>query len=58
MDRLIARLTAQLPSPDPLGNDSLIAGTAIIHGLTVVTRSTEHFERTGVPLVNPWEFEG
>ena len=56
---MIARVTAQLPSPDPLpGNDSLIAGTAIIHGLTVVTRNTKHFERTGVPLVNPWEFEG
>ncbi|GAA1084845.1 type II toxin-antitoxin system VapC family toxin [Tsukamurella spumae] len=58
VDRLIARLTAQLPSPDPLpGNDSLIAGTAIIHGLTVVTRNTKHFESTGVPMVNPWEFE-
>lgn len=59
VDRLIARLSAQLRSPAPLpGNDSIIAGTAIMHGLTVVTRNTKHFEPTGVPLVNPWEFTG
>lgn len=35
-------------------NDTLIAATAIHHGLTVVTRNVRHFEPTGVSLVNPW----
>jgi predicted nucleic acid-binding protein len=35
--------------------DSLIAATARIHGLTVVTRNTGDFERCGVPLLNPWQ---
>ncbi len=34
--------------------DSLIAATAGIHGLTVVTRNTSDFEGCGVPLLNPW----
>jgi toxin FitB len=34
--------------------DSLIAATASIHGLTVVTRNTADFEGCGVPLINPW----
>jgi toxin FitB len=35
--------------------DSLIAATARIHGLTVVTRNTGDFEGCGVPLINPWQ---
>ena len=34
--------------------DSLIAATARIHGLTVVTRNTGDFEACDVPLLNPW----
>lgn len=34
--------------------DVWIAATAIIHGLTVVTRNTRDFEALGVLLVNPW----
>jgi predicted nucleic acid-binding protein len=34
--------------------DIFIAATAIIHGLTVVTRNTRDFEALGVSLVNPW----
>ncbi|MGQ0464347.1 MAG: type II toxin-antitoxin system VapC family toxin [Sporichthyaceae bacterium] len=34
--------------------DGLIAATAAVHGLTVVTRNVAHFERTGVPVVDPW----
>lgn len=37
------------------GIDNLIAATAKIHDLTVVTRNIKHFEQTGVPCVNPWE---
>ncbi len=36
-------------------NDSLIAATAKIHGLTLATRNTSDFATTGIPLTNPWE---
>jgi toxin FitB len=41
-----------------LGNtsvDLLIAATARIHKLTVVSRNTKHFEPTGVRSINPFE---
>lgn len=34
--------------------DVLIAATAAVHGLALVTRNTRHFQDTGVPMVNPW----
>jgi len=37
--------------------DALIASTALEHGLIVVTRNINDFERTGVKLLNPWEQE-
>ncbi len=37
------------------GADLLIAATALERGLTVVTRNVRHFERTGVPVTNPFE---
>lgn len=36
-------------------SDSLIAATALRHGMHVVTRNVKDFEPTGVPLINPWE---
>lgn len=35
--------------------DGLIAATAIEHGMTLVTRNVQDFERTGVSLLNPFE---
>jgi hypothetical protein len=35
--------------------DLLIAAIAARHGLTVVSRDRVHYERAGVPVVNPWE---
>jgi len=35
--------------------DSLLAATALTHGLTVATRNTADFLATGVRVVNPWE---
>ena len=35
--------------------DGVIAATALVHGLTVATRNTADFWRSGVPLVNPFE---
>lgn len=37
--------------------DSLIAATAHVHELTVVTRNTKDFQGCGVPLLNPWAYE-
>ncbi|NTB04144.1 type II toxin-antitoxin system VapC family toxin [Agrobacterium tumefaciens] len=34
--------------------DALIAATAIVHGLVVVTRNIHDFQGTGVVLVDPW----
>lgn len=36
------------------GADVLIAATAQVHGLTVVTRNIGHFQPTGVRVVNPF----
>jgi toxin FitB len=43
----------RVPNPEnPL--DKQIAATALIHGLAVVTRNTEHYAPTGVRLLNPF----
>lgn len=34
--------------------DSLIAATALVHDMTVVTRNVADFERFGVRIANPW----
>lgn len=34
--------------------DSMIAATALVHGLTLATRNTKDFEGCGVPVLNPW----
>ncbi|GLQ89340.1 type II toxin-antitoxin system VapC family toxin [Dyella flagellata] len=39
---------------DTVNEDAMIAATAIIHKLTVVTRNTRDFERFQVPLLNPF----
>ena len=57
VDIPIALAAARLHVPDPRPElDSLIAATALVHGLTVVTRNTQDFEAMGVPLINPWEY--
>lgn len=40
---------------DDLIEDAMIAATAIIHGLTVVTRNVRDFEVFGVATFNPFE---
>jgi len=35
--------------------DGLLAATALVHDLTLVTRNTKDFAGLGVQLVNPWE---
>jgi toxin FitB len=54
-DAAVARRCASLHVPDPMpAADAIIAATALVHGLTVVTRDVGDFERTGVKLLNPW----
>ena len=55
IDTAVAQCCAQLHVPNPRAErDALIAATALVHGLTVVTRNVGDFEPTGVPLLNPW----
>ena len=55
IDDHVALRCARLHVPDPRKErDALIAATALVHGMTVVTRDTAGFEPTGVPLLNPW----
>lgn len=56
IDTAVALCCARLHVPDPRGErDALIAATAIVHGMTVVTRNVADFKSTGVQLINPWD---
>ena len=56
VDTAVALRCASLHVPDPRAErDALIAATALVHGMTVVTRNFGDFEATGVPLLNPWD---
>jgi hypothetical protein len=57
VDLAVARSSARLHVPDPRPlRDLFIAATALVHGLTVVTRDVGDFESTGVPILNPWHW--
>lgn len=56
VDTGVARRSAALHVPDPRPyRDGLIAATALMHGMTLVTRNVDDFERTGLTLLNPWK---
>ena len=56
VDSTVALRSAQLHVPDPRPiRDGLIAATALVHGMAVVTRNIDDFEPTGVSLINPWD---
>ncbi len=55
VDTAVAQRCARLHVPDPRSErDALIAATAMVHGLTVVSRNIEDFAVMGVALFNPW----
>ncbi len=56
MDARTFRFWARLMhrKPDHLIEDAMIAATAAVHNLTVVTRNVRDFERLGVPTLNPF----
>lgn len=57
VDTAVAQRSARLhvPNPRPV-RDGLIAATALVHGMTVVTRNAADFEPTGVAILNPWTY--
>ena len=55
IDVAVARVCARLHVPDRQSErDAMIAATARVHGMFVVTRNVRDFEATGVKLFNPW----
>ena len=55
----IAEEWGRLNVPDPVAAiDGLLAATAHVHGLTLVTRNTADVARTGVALLNPFAPRG
>ena len=59
IDTAVALRCAKLHVPDRMAHgDALIAATALVHGLIVVTRNTADFEPAGIELINPWLDQG
>jgi predicted nucleic acid-binding protein len=55
VDTAVAQYCARLHVPDPKAErDALIAATALVHNLTVVTRNVADFQPMGVDILNPW----
>ena len=55
IDTAVAQRCARLHVPDKRGErDAIIAATALVHGMTVVTRNVADFKPPGVTIVNPW----
>lgn len=55
VDGAVAQRCAALHVPVPRPQrDSLIAATALLHRLTVVTRNVRDLAPLGVPLITPW----
>lgn len=50
-------LVAQAGRPLP-AIDSLLAATALVHGLTLVTRNRRDFQIEGLAVVDPWQDDG
>lgn len=56
IDTAVARRSAQLSVPNLRpAHDGLIAATALVHNMTVVTRNVADFQSCGVSILNPWD---
>ena len=57
VDAAVAERWGRLSNEQPIPSiDGLLAATAAVHDLTIVTRNVADFDRSGVPLINPFEF--
>lgn len=55
IDMAIAFRCARLHVPDPRpARDAFIAASALVHGMTIVTRDVADFAPMGVTIINPW----
>ena len=55
VDLAVVQRNAELNVPDPRPfYEGLIAATALVHRMTVVTRHVDDFATTGVATLNPW----
>ncbi|GAA0769844.1 type II toxin-antitoxin system VapC family toxin [Ideonella azotifigens] len=55
VDTAVALQCAQIHVPNRRSErDAMIAATAMVHGMTVVTRNVADFQGTGATLLNPW----
>ncbi len=55
IDEQVCERWGRLGVPDPLPTvDGLLAATALVHDMTLVTRNTRDVTRTGVTLLNPF----
>lgn len=58
VDTAVAQRCARLHVPDRRAErDALIAATALVHGMTVVTRNVADFDLTGASLLDPWKHD-
>lgn len=56
IDTRVALRCARLHVPNPCTErDALIAASALVHDMVVVTRNVTDFTPTGVDVLNPWE---
>ena len=56
IDAKIALCCGKLHVPDPRAErDALIAATALVHSMAVVTRNVKDFKPMGVEIINPWD---
>lgn len=55
LDVAVALRCAKLHVPNRQSErDAIIAATALVHGMTIVTRNVSDFYKTGVEILNPW----
>lgn len=55
VDTAVARRCASLHVPDKRSErNALIAATALVHGMAVVTRNVADMQATGAQIINPW----
>ena len=59
VDSAVALKCAGLHVPDPQDErDALIAATAMVHSMTVVTRNVRDFKGSAVAVIDPWSGAG